>query len=129
MNIKIYLQILLIFSLINIPQQAFAEVVDKEPTLFAIWVSALIGSLVCFLSGQYKWWIPIIIFPIAIARPLGCVIATLDPHVGPAIFNEAGWPYVIQAYAATFLVLLSIITGIIMGRRKILKIKAKLESS
>jgi ABC-type dipeptide/oligopeptide/nickel transport system permease component len=123
-----WLQTLLIFLLINAPQQAFAEVMDKEPTLIAIWVSALIGSLVCFWSGQYKWWIPIIIFPIAIARPLGCVIATLDPHVGPAIFNEAGWSYVLQAYAATFLVLFSLIAGVIMGRKKISRIKPKPES-
>ena len=129
MNIKICLQVLLIFSLFNIPQQAFAEVMDKEPTLFAIWGYALICSLMCFLAGQYKWWLPIIISPIAIFFPLATIIETLDPHVGPAILNEAGWSYVLQAYAATFLVLLSIITRIIMGRNNISRIKPKLESS
>ena len=128
MNIKIYLQALLIFFFIHLPQPVFAEVMDKEPTLFVIWGYTLIGSLVCFWSGQYKWWIPIIIFPIAIGLPLGSVIETLDPHVGPAIFNEAGWSYVLQAYAATFLVVFALIGGVKMGRKKNLRIKPKPES-
>ena len=121
MNIKIYSQALLILLFIHTPQTAFAEVMDKEPSLFAIWGYALIGSLVCFMSGQYKWWLPIVIFPISIFFPLGIVIETLDPHVGSAILNEVGRSYGLQAYAATFLVLLSLITGIIMGRKKISK--------
>ena len=128
MNTKTCLQALLIFFFIHLPQSVFAEVMDKEPTLFAIWAFALTGSLLCFLSVQYKWWTSIIIFPIAVARPLRCVIETLDPHVGPAIFNEAGWSYVLQCYAAAFLVLFSLVAGVIIGRKKNLRIKTKLES-
>ena len=128
MKAKICIQALLIFLLINIPQQAFAEVMDKEPSLFAIWGYALICSLMCFLIGQYKWWLPIIILPIALFLPFGMVIETLDPHVRHAIINKAGWSYVLQVYVATFLVLLSLITGVMMGRRKISTIKSKSES-
>lgn len=85
------------------PSAAWAEVMDKEPTLLRIWsVGLLAGAL-----GLFAWRLHIVLGVVAslvaslLAWALHAELA--DPHVGPAILAEAGRSYVVQAYGVMFL--------------------------
>jgi hypothetical protein len=86
-----------------VPSAAWAEVMDKEPTLARIWgVGLLTGAL-----GLFAWRRHIVLGAVAsliaglLAFALHAELA--DPHVGSAILAEAGRSYVVQAYGVMFL--------------------------
>lgn len=86
--------------LVVTPQVAFAEVMDKELPLEAIWPAALATGIAGFVGWRFAW-------PVALLAMVGGGIFFLallgeinDPHVGPAIVREAGQAYVNRAYAA-----------------------------
>jgi hypothetical protein len=80
-----------------------AEVLEKEPTLMAIWLcSGFLCILTFILAQTRRWGILLSLFVAGIS-----VFATLswlrDPNEGPAIIKELGRKYVTQAYVAGFL--------------------------
>jgi hypothetical protein len=88
--------------LILLPTTALAEVMDKEPSLREIWSRSALSIVVAALLGRWKWWLPILIWPLSTLYAVGLLLELHDPYVGPAILHEAGWSYIVQGHVAAF---------------------------
>lgn len=77
-----------------------AEVVDKEPTLFMIWLVACILSICSLALCLSRRWTALIPIVAAAVWATALLSELRDPDVGPAILNELGRAYVIQNYVA-----------------------------
>jgi len=88
------------------------EVMDKEPSLRAIWAGAAVLGLVGYAAVRVRRWL---VLP---ALALIAVVAwtqlgdLLDPHVGSAIMQQAGRWYVGQAGAAFALAVILCVLGL-----------------
>ena len=92
------------------------EVMDKEPSLRAIWGAAVLLGVVGYVATRFRRWL---VLP-ALAL-VGLVAWTelgelLDPQVGPAIMREAGTWYVAQAGAAIALAVILCVLGLLPKR-------------
>lgn len=94
----------------------FLEVMDKEPTLLAVWGTALVLGLVGFTATRFRRWL---VFP---ALALIAFVAwsqlgeLADPVLGPAIIQEAGRSYLIQSCAAVALAVVLPVLGLVPRR-------------
>lgn len=96
-----------------------AEVGDKEPTLFVVWIVALVLSLSFFAFARWRLWIAVIAVAIAAAAWAFALVSELrGPQVGPAILQELGRAYVIQSYVAVFIPFIFLVVGIAPWRRR-----------
>jgi|SRR6267378_2740320 len=92
------------------------EVMDKEPSLRAIWGAALLLGVVGYVATRFRRWL---VFPalalVAVAAwtELGELV---DQQVGPAIMREAGMWYVAQAGAAIALAVILCVLGLLPKR-------------
>jgi len=92
------------------------EVMDKEPSLRAIWGAALLLGVVGYVATRFRRWL---VFPaLALVALAGWMElgGLLDPHVGPAIMQEAGMWYVAQAGAAIALAVILCVLGLLPKR-------------
>lgn len=108
-------QALLLVALL--PAIAHAEVMDKEFSLGVVVAWALLGSVGCFASARYR---PrLLLLPLILTGGFfaGQLSEVLDPHVGPAIWNEGGLIYVIASWAGPVGLVLAVSLGL-FGRRR-----------
>lgn len=104
----------LLVLLLTLP--AAAEVMDKEPTLSEIWLSALLASASSWIVGRFSP--PLAFLVLVPALPvLGAVLECHDRFVGPAILREAGFAYFFQAHMALVLIPGMFLAGL-SGRRR-----------
>lgn len=99
------------------PALACAEVMDKEFSLSAVLIWLIFGFIACFAFARYRprlLPLPLIVTGIFFTGQLSEV---LDPHVGPAIWNEAGPIYVVASWAGPVGVLIAISLGLLARRR------------
>lgn len=94
----------------------FLEVMDKEPTLLAVWGAALVLGLLGFAATRFRRWL---VLP-ALAG-IGLVAWSqlgelADPALGPAILEEAGQGYLIQVCAAVALAVVLAVVGLVPRR-------------
>ena len=82
------------------PCLAFAEVMDKEPSLRAVWTNALVIGVAGAVAWTWRAWAGVILSLVAIWFAISVVTRFTDPWVGPAILAEGGRGYLIQSYAA-----------------------------
>lgn len=88
------------------------EVMDKEPSLRVIWGGAAALGVISYVAVRFRRWL---VLP---ALALIAIVAwiqlgdLLDPHVGPAIIQEAGMWYVGQAGAAVALAVILCVAGL-----------------
>jgi hypothetical protein len=85
---------------------AAAEVMDKEPTIGAIWQSVLVAVAIACIAAVIQRWLLLASFLVFV--PSAAVFAWAEchnAHVGPAIFAEAGPGYALAANAAVAFVL------------------------
>jgi hypothetical protein len=88
------------------------EVMDKEPSLRAIWAGAAVLGLVGYAAVRFRRWLvlpALALIAVAVWTQLGDL---LDPHVGPAIIQERGRWYVGQAGAAAALAVILCVLGL-----------------
>ena len=101
-----------------LPELAFAEVSDKVEGTATIWAVGVIAALMCFAAGRYRRWL---LFPLA-AIPLAWFVALYfelhSADVGPALMNEQGIGYFVQAYLAGAVFLLGCALGWLAHRRR-----------
>jgi hypothetical protein len=91
---------------------AYAEVMDKEPSVPMIWGAATVCSALGFIAARFK---PVLVVGTGVLAVLllGGVVAEInDKTIGQAIIKEAGKSYPIQAYAAIAVVILAHVTGL-----------------
>lgn len=76
---------------------AFAGVSEREPASGALWLAVIAVAGMSWVMACRRWWLPLLIWgPVAfLASEL---IAELgDPIIGPAVRDELGAGYVLQA--------------------------------
>jgi len=94
-------------------------VMDKEPTLRAIWGAAVLLGFVGFAAARFRRWLvlpALILIAIVAWSRLG---ELADPIVGPAIVREAGRGYLIQSCAAVALAVILSVLGLVPKRRAV----------
>ena len=85
---------------------------DKEPSLRVIWGGAVALGLSGYAAVRFRRWLvlpSLALIAIAIWIQLGDL---LDPHIGPAILQQAGLWYVGQACAAAALAVILCVLGL-----------------
>lgn len=87
-------------TVLLVPSVAWAEVMDKEPTLGHLWGVALVFGLAGFFAWRRHFSLGVIATLIALPFVWAFHWELMDPYVGPAILQEAGRGYVVQAYGA-----------------------------
>jgi len=98
---------------------AVLDMMDKEPTLRAIWGAATLLGLVGFAAARLRRWL---VIP---ALALIAIIAwtrlgeLADPTVGPSIIQEAGRGYLVQSCAAVALAVILSVLGLVPKRRAV----------
>jgi len=88
------------------------EVVGKEPSLRVIWGGAAALGLIGHVAVRLRRWLvlpSLSLFAIAVWIQLGDL---LDPHIGPAIVQQAGLLYVGQPCAAAALAVILCVLGL-----------------
>ena len=76
------------------------EVMDKEPSLLQIWTLCLVVGVGGFLLSRFRYWLILIVLPVALILAWGQLSELHDPFIGPDILREAGYSYVAQSYVA-----------------------------
>lgn len=79
---------------------AFAEVMDKEPTIGGLWGTALLLGLIGIGACAWNRWAGAAATLVAILFAWGVHSELSDPFVGRDILREAGPSYVRQSYMA-----------------------------
>lgn len=97
---------------IYLTKPAYAEVMDKEPSLIVNYIWGITGAILCFATARYKPWLLLLIAPLPLFYFAALITEINDPFVGKAILNEADSIYVISSYALCVFVIASISAGL-----------------
>src|SRR5579872_4097831 len=100
-------------AILLLPGRCFAEVMDKEPSLAAIWTTSLALAILGYGLSRYRFWAGAVGLVVACLIVWAHIEELLDPYVGPAIRQEAGRSYFVQSYIASTLALIVPILGLI----------------
>lgn len=96
---------------------AYAEVMDKLPSLAYIWGVAIACGIICGVLTYFRRWLFIlVVLPLMWFASLFTEIHSGD--MGPAIFAEAGGSYINQTYLATFTLIVFTTLGWMLNARK-----------
>ena len=82
------------------PLELLAEIADKEPSLTKLWLILAGLGMAGVLLSRFRWWAALLVLPGVAIFALAIVGEVTDPHVGPAIRQELGLSYVLQAIVA-----------------------------
>ncbi len=88
------------------------EVMDKEPSLRAIWAGGLTLGLLGYGAVRFRRWLVLPALALIAAAAWTQLGDLLDQHLGPAIMQEAGAWYVGQAGAAVALAVILCVLGL-----------------
>jgi hypothetical protein len=119
---KMKRSILAVFITVAWTLPAYAEVMDKEPSVPMIWGAATVCSVLGFSAARFKPALVVFTGLSAVFYFGGVVAEITDQTIGKAIIKEAGNSYPIHAYVAVAVVILAHATGLAL--RKYQKIKA-----
>ncbi|HEY3376945.1 MAG TPA: hypothetical protein VGL77_05560 [Armatimonadota bacterium] len=108
---------------------AFAEVMDKEPTLHMIWMGTIPWIPVVLIVSLIHPWagVAAVVASVFCGGSFGILSEVFDSGVGPAIRQEAGMGYVLQVYGANASLLVSFAIGsaIWFFRRRLISKRAE----
>jgi len=93
------------------------EVMDKEPSLRAIWGAATFLGLVGFAAARLRRWLVIPALALIAIMAWSQLGELADPTVGPAIIQDAGRGYLVQSCAAVALAVILSVLGLVPKRR------------
>jgi hypothetical protein len=96
---------------------AFAEVMDKEPTLPQIWGNVPQGIVIGFIACRLFPWFAVISLPYTLNHHFGVIEEMISPFIGPAMRQEAGFSYYAQVFLGAGLIVASHILGITLYQR------------
>lgn len=117
MRTRIRTACFLLTSLLAAATPALAEVMDKEPTIGAVWDAAFGLAVVALVAGRVH---PLLGLGLLFVPnvPFGMLLQAHNHVMGPAIRAEAGMGYIYQTYAANGLVLCSYLIGVALWARR-----------
>jgi hypothetical protein len=96
---------------------AVFEVMDKEPSLFDIWLFAFVTGVGGFFLCRYRPWFLAVVLPIALIFAAGLLAELHDQFVGKYIVLEAGQSYLTHSYTAMAVQIVLPCLGLIARRR------------
>lgn len=103
--------------LLTLPCIAYAEVSDKVPSPFDVWLIGLGAALICALAGRLRRWL----VPVAATVPalwfLSLFLEIHSADVGPALYAEQGKLYYLHAYLALIATACCVTWGWWTGRK------------
>ena len=107
-----------VFALATVPCTAFAEVMDKEPSVGQVWLLAIPVAFIAFFACRFKPWFAVLTLPLPLLYIGWFISEALDPSVGPAILAEAGWSYFVACALAFVVVVAAHILGVMAWHRR-----------
>lgn len=99
------------------PVFAYAEVMDKEQSLYTILLWCAFGTLAATLAACYRPWLLLLVLPCVGFFFAGQLIEVLDPYIGPALAAEAGASYIVVSCVAPVLLLFGAGMGFLLRFR------------
>jgi len=94
----------------------FAEVTDKEPSVWFFCACAFSCVLISWQLMKWKKWLAVVAVPLAILSAALVLEEVRNPDVGPAIVRELGYSYVVVAYVSAGAPFIAIMA--LLSRRK-----------
>jgi len=94
-----------------------AEVSDKEPSITALWCIAAFFSFAVFTLCRRHRAGGLFIAPLALIWAGAVISEVRDPYVGPALCEEFGQGYEVQAYVTVIVPLIFMAIGLSPRRR------------
>ena len=107
----------LLTLILLLPEIAHAEVMDKEPSLLAVWGVALIAAVAMFVAARFRPWLLVIVVPLPVLFSYGLLAEVTDQFVGPAVLREAGNVYIVSAWVAPLIAVGGALFGWWLRRR------------
>jgi hypothetical protein len=92
------------------------EVIEREPSLRAIWGAAVLLGVVGYVATRFRRWLVLPALALVALAAWMELRQLLDPQAGPAIMQEAGMWYVAQAGAAVALAVILCVLGLLPKR-------------
>ena len=80
------------------PWLVLAEVMDKEAPLSTLWIAAVVIGIGGAIVVQRWRWAMVLVMLFAILFAVAVLTEIYDPYIEPAIREEAGLSYVVQAH-------------------------------
>ncbi|HWV14157.1 MAG TPA: hypothetical protein VN030_01915, partial [Cellvibrio sp.] len=102
--------------LVFFPTTVFAEVSDKEPSLFFVWAVGVVAAVICFVSACFRKWLAL---ALAVLPLLWFISFFMDIHsadVGPFLYAEQGLSYYIQSCLSLILFISGTVLGLFMKK-------------
>ncbi len=93
------------------------EVMDKEPSLGAVWGAALLLGLVGFVAARFRRWLVLPALTVIGVLAYLQLSELADAALRPAIIQGAGRGYLIQSCAAIAVAVLLSVLGLVPKRR------------
>ena len=93
------------------------EVMDKEPSLGAVWGAALLLGFVGFVAARFRRWLVLPALTVIGVLAYLQLSELADAALRPAIIQGAGRGYLIQSCAAIAVAVLLSVLGLVPKRR------------
>jgi len=100
-----------IVTLLFVPEAVHAEVMDKEPSLYVIWILAFISGALLFAVARYRPWLLFVVVPLVTLIFFGQLSELADPSVRLAMSREAGSIYIVSSWVAPVVPVVGAIIG------------------
>lgn len=97
---------------------AYAEVIDKVPSVSQIWGVAVASGVACLALTYFRRWFLVLAAAFPAVWFFSLFLEIHSPDVGPALLIEAGRGYIAQAYLAAFSVVALGALGWFLNSRK-----------
>jgi hypothetical protein len=110
---KIAVGLLLFF-----PTAAFAEVSDKEPSLFFVWTIGTVAAIICFSGAYFRKWLALILAAPPLLWFAGFFMEIHSEDISPYLYIEQGLTYYVQSYLSLTLFIFGIVLGLLMNKRR-----------
>jgi hypothetical protein len=94
---------------------ASAEVSDKAATISQHWLLAIPLAAILFVAASFRWWLGAVLAVVPVFILLGSIDMTFDEYIGPALWQERGWPYFASLWGSDLLMLGALAIGVRRG--------------
>ena len=100
-----------VYIFLLIPGVVQAEVMDKEPSLFSVWLWAVVCATGLFFIARFRPSFLLVAVPLLSFFFYVQLSEVTDPSVGPGMLREAGYIYIVSSWAAPILAVIGAILG------------------
>jgi len=109
---------LIVVGLLLFSSTAFAEVSDKEPSLFFVWAVGAVSAVICFLGTYFRKWLAPILAILPILWFGSFFLEIHSDDICPFLYAEQGLSYYVQSYLSLGIFIIGIVLGLFMNMRR-----------